>query len=357
MKAEGTTEFQALLFIPARADYNYYSKDFEKGLELYSSGVKIMDRCADLLPDCFSFVKGVVDSEDLTLNISRETLQHDRQLKVIANAIEKRVKKELLELLEQDRETYEKFWGVFGLNIKFGIYRSYGGQRELLEPLVLFRRASDGKLATLEEYAAAMPAEQKVIYYAAGENADKLAQLPQCELVRDKGYDILFLTDEVDEFMLEMLGQYQEKKFCSVSGGDLDLESDEEKTEKEAQEKEYKELFDFMKETLGDSVTEVALSTRLKSHPVCLTSKGAVSIEMEKVLGAMPNQEKVTAQKVLEINGAHDVFAALRRHWDEGDKDKVKLYTSLLYNQARLIEGLSVEDPVAYANAVCTLMQ
>ncbi len=355
-QAEGTTSFQALLFVPGRADFNFYSKDFQRGLELYSSGVKIMDKCADLLPEYFGFIKGVVDSEDLSLNISREMLQHDRQLKVIANALEKRIKKELAEMLEKDRENYEKFWKAFGLSLKFGIYRAYGMNKEELQDLLLFRRASDGKPVTLREYRDAMPAEQKYIYYAAGENADKLALLPQCELVRDKGYDILFLTDEVDEFLMQLLQKYDEKEFRSVSSGDLGLESEQEKSEIEEKAKENKPLFDFMKECLGDKVAEVTLSARLKTHPVCLSSKGALSIEMEKVLNSMPNPDKVKAERVLEINGDHPIFETLKNLY-ETDKEKIKTYSELLYDQALLIEGLSIEDPVKFSNAVCALMK
>ncbi|MEG1060213.1 MAG: molecular chaperone HtpG [Oscillospiraceae bacterium] len=355
-KAEGTSSFQALLFVPGKADYNYYSKDFEKGLELYSSGVKIMDRCSDLLPEYFGFVKGIVDSEDLSLNISREMLQHDRQLKLIANVLEKRIKKELTEMLEKERESYEKFWGIFGLTIKFGIYRSYGMNREQLEGLLLFRRASDSKLVTLREYRDAMPAEQKYIYYAAGENADKLSLLPQCELVRDKGFDILFLTDDVDEFLMQILAKYDEKEFRSISSGDLELETAEEKSGNEEKARESKDLFSLIKESLGDKVADVVLSTRLKSHPVCLSSKGAVSIEMEKVLNSMPNQDKIKAERVLEINGEHPIFDTLKKLY-ETDKDKIKQYSEILYNQALLIEGLSIDDPVSFSNAICELMK
>lgn len=357
-KAEGTTSYQALLFIPEKADYNYYSKTFEKGLSLYTSGVKIMDKCADLLPDCFSFVKGVVDSEDLSLNISREMLQQDRQLKVIARALEKKIKKELEEMLEKERESYEKFWKAFGLQLKYALYSSFGGERELLENLLMFTRASDGKLCTLAEYRKAMAESQKYIYYAAGESAEKLALLPQAEAVRDRGFDILYLTDDIDEFLMSILRAYEEKDFRSVSGDDLGLETEEEKKEKEEKAKSNKDLLDCMQEALAGRVSEVVLSAKLKSHPVCLSSKGAVSIEMEKVLDAMPNAENAPkAEKVLEINGGHPVFETLRTVFDANEKDKVKQYAELLYNQALLIEGLSVEDPVAFSNAICTLMQ
>ena len=358
-KAEGTTSYQALLYIPEKADYNYYSKNFEKGLALYSSGVKIMDKCADLLPDCFSFVKGVVDSEDLSLNISREMLQQDRQLKVIAHALEKKIKKELEEMLEKERETYEKFWKAFGLQLKFALYSSFGAERDKLQDLLLFTRASDSKLCTLKEYRDAMPESQKYIYYAAGESAQKLALLPQAETVRDKGYDILYLTDDVDEFLMQILHAYDEKEFRSISSDDLGLESDEEKKEITEKAEANKDLFAAMQKALDGKVSEVVLSSKLKSHPVCLSSKGAFTIEMEKVIDAMPNvqQNAPKAQRVLEINGSHPVFNSLTAAFAAGDTKKVENYAKLLYDQALLIEGLSVEDPVAFSNAICELMQ
>lgn len=358
-KAEGTTSYQALLYIPEKADYNYYSKNFEKGLALYSSGVKIMDKCADLLPDCFSFVKGVVDSEDLSLNISREMLQQDRQLKVIAHALEKKIKKELEEMLEKERETYERFWKAFGLQLKFALYSSFGAERDKLQDLLLFTRASDSKLCTLKEYRDAMPESQKYIYYAAGESAQKLALLPQAETVRDKGYDILYLTDDVDEFLMQILHAYDEKEFRSISSDDLGLESDEEKKEITEKAEANKDLFAAMQKALDGKVSEVVLSSKLKSHPVCLSSKGAFTIEMEKVIDAMPNvqQNAPKAQRVLEINGSHPVFNSLTAAFAAGDTKKVENYAKLLYDQALLIEGLSVEDPVAFSNAICELMQ
>ena len=358
-KAEGTTSYQALLFIPEKADYNYYSKNFEKGLALYSSGVKIMDKCADLLPDCFSFVKGVVDSEDLSLNISREMLQQDRQLKVIAHALEKKIKKELEEMLEKERETYERFWKAFGLQLKFALYSSFGAERDKLQDLLLFTRASESKLCTLKEYRDAMPESQKYIYYAAGESAQKLALLPQAETVRDKGYDILYLTDDVDEFLMQILHTYDEKEFRSISSDDLGLESDEEKKEITEKAEANKDLFAAIQKALDGKVSEVVLSSKLKSHAVCLSSKGAFTIEMEKVIDAMPNvqQNAPKAQRVLEINGSHPVFNSLTAAFAAGDTKKVENYAKLLYDQALLIEGLSVEDPVAFSNAICELMQ
>ena len=310
-----------------------------------------------MLPDHFAFVKGLVDSEDLSLNISREMLQHDRQLSVIRSALEKKIKAELLDMLKNDREQYEKFWEVFGLTLKFGIYQSFGANREQLEELLIFRRASDGKYVTLKEYTEAMPVEQKYIYYAAGESFEKLAKMPQIELLRDKGFDILCLTENVDEFLMQVLRTVDEKELRSVSSGDLGLETEDEKAEQKKVEDEHKELFDFMRESLGDKVAEIRLSNRLKSHPVCLSSKGAVSIEMERILRTMPgNDQPIRAQRVLEINGSHKIFEKLSALWPE-NKDTVAKYASLLYDQALLIEGLPIEDPVAFSNAVCELMQ
>ncbi|MEG0833528.1 MAG: molecular chaperone HtpG, partial [Oscillospiraceae bacterium] len=355
-KAEGTTQYEALLYIPENAEYNYYTKDFERGLQLYSSGVMIMEKCPMLLPEYFGFVKGLVDSEDLSLNISREMLQHDRQLALIRTALEKRIKKELVEMLEKDRESYKKFFSSFGLTLKFGIYKSYGAARDNLEELLLFKRAFGEEPVTLKEYADAMPEGQKYIYYAAGENAEKLAQLPQTELLRDRGYDILFLTDDVDEFLMSILHDYSKKEFRSVSSEDLDVLSEEEKGEKAKQNEDNKELFDCMKEALCDKVESVRLSSRLKSHPVCLTTEGALSLEMEKLLNDMPNGEKVKAKRILEVNGDHEVFTKLVALWPE-NKEQVKKYAELLYDQALLIEGMSIEDPVRFSNLVCELMK
>ena len=356
-KAEGTSEFRALLFIPSRPPMDLFYQDGKHGVQLYIRRVFIMNDCKDLIPEYMRFIKGVVDSEDLSLNVSREMLQQDRQLTLIRTALEKRIRHELTDMLEKSREDYEKFWNTFGLTIKFGIYQSYGANRGQLEDLLLFRRASDGKLVTLKEYADAMPEGQKYCYYAAGESFDKLSKLPQAELLRDKGYDLLCLTDTVDEFLFQILHSYNEKEFRSVSSGDLGLESDEQKAEQEKLETEYKELFDFMKESLGDRVSEVCLSTRLKSHPVCLTAKGAVSLEMEKVLNTMPgNEQKVKAQRVLELNPDSGAFAALRDAV-ETDPDKAKQYAELLYHQALLIAGLPLEDPAGYTELVCALMK
>lgn len=360
-KTEGTATFNALLFIPSRTPYNYYTKEYEKGLQLYSSGVLIMEKCADLLPDYFSFVKGLVDSEDLSLNISREMLQHDSQLKLIKTTLERKIKNELAAWLKNDREKYEEFFKNFGLQLKMGCYASYGMNKELLQDLLLFHSAKENKLVTLREYYEAMPEDQKYIYYAAGESTDRLAKLPAAERVLDKGFDILYLTDDVDEFMLQMLRSYgdkeKEKEFRNISADDLGIETDAEKEEVKAKNEENKELFETMKEALDGKVTEVRLSQRLKSHPVCLSSSGPLSIEMEKVLNSMPaQQEKVKSEKVLELNGEHEVFAALKRLFEAGDKEKLAAYSEILYDQALLIEGLALEDPVAYANNVCKLM-
>ena len=360
-KTEGTATFNALLFIPSRTPYNYYTKEYEKGLQLYSSGVLIMEKCADLLPDYFSFVKGLVDSEDLSLNISREMLQHDSQLKLIKTTLERKIKNELAAWLKNDREKYEEFFKNFGLQLKMGCYASYGMNKELLQDLLLFHSAKENKLVTLREYYEAMPEDQKYIYYAAGESTDRLAKLPAAERVLDKGFDILYLTDDVDEFMLQMLRSYgdkeKEKEFRNISADDLGIETDAEKEEVKAKNEENKELFEAMKEALDGKVTEVRLSQRLKSHPVCLSSSGPLSIEMEKVLNSMPaQQEKVKSEKVLELTGEHEVFAALKRLFEAGDKEKLAAYSEILYDQALLIEGLALEDPVAYANNVCKLM-
>ena len=360
-KTEGTATFNALLFIPSRTPYNYYTKEYEKGLQLYSSGVLIMEKCADLLPDYFSFVKGLVDSQDLSLNISREMLQHDSQLKLIKTTLERKIKNELAAWLKNDREKYEEFFKNFGLQLKMGCYASYGMNKELLQDLLLFHSAKENKLVTLREYYEAMPEDQKYIYYAAGESTDRLAKLPAAERVLDKGFDILYLTDDVDEFMLQMLRSYgdkeKEKEFRNISADDLGIETDAEKEEVKAKNEENKELFEAMKEALDGKVTEVRLSQRLKSHPVCLSSSGPLSIEMEKVLNSMPaQQEKVKSEKVLELNGEHEVFAALKRLFEAGDKEKLAAYSEILYDQALLIEGLALEDPVAYANNVCKLM-
>ena len=352
---EGAATYHALLFIPAKAPYNYYTRDYEKGLKLYASGVLIMDSCKDLLPDHFSFVKGLVDSEDLSLNISREMLQHDRQLKVIASRLEKKIKSELLSMLKNDREKYEEFFKNFGLQLNYGVHNGFGANKELLQDLLLFYSSSEQKLVTLEEYVSRMKEDQKYIYYAGGESREQIERLPQTELVKDKGYEILYLTDDVDEFALQMMHDYSEKEFKSVSASDLDLDTEEEKKEFEKQTEENKDLLTFMKDALDGKVKAVVLSKRLKSHPVCLSNEGMLSIEMEKVLNAMPNDQKVKAERVLEVNASHPIFEKLSKLYAE-DQEKLKTYAQLLYTQAELIEGMPVEDPVAFSNAVCELM-
>ena len=353
---EGAATYNALLFIPARAPYNYYTRDYEKGLQLYASGVLIMDKCADLLPDCFSFVKGLVDSQDLSLNISREMLQHDRQLKIIASRLEKKIKSELQSMLDNDREKYESFYKNFGLQLKYGAYSDYGERKDLLKDLLLFYSSTEKKLVSLKEYRERMKEDQEFIFYACGDTVEHLDRLPQAEAVKDKGYEILYLTDDVDEFVLRVLDKYEEKSFKSVSAGDLDLATEEEKKEEKKQAEEHKELFDFLKDSLDGKVKEVRLSKRLRTHPVCLTSDGALSLEMEKVLNAMPGSDgNAKAERVLEINESHPVFGTLVKLYGS-DQDKLKDYAHLLYDQALLIEGLPVEDPVEFSNRVCRLM-
>lgn len=348
--AEGAATYNALLFIPARAPHNYYTREFEKGLQLYASGVLIMDKCADLLPDYFGFVRGLVDSADLSLNISREMLQHDRQLKLIASRIEKKIQTELQSMLLNDREKYEQFFEQFGLQLKYGIYADFGQHKDTLQDLLLFHWSGEQKTVSLDEYVAAMPEGQKYIYYACGDSVDQLKVLPQAEAVLDKGYAVLYLTDDVDEFALKMLRTYKEKEFRSVSGGDLGFEAEaEERTSSD----EEKALLEKLGKALAGKCKEVRVSARLKSHPVCLVSEGELSIEMEKVLGSMPNAQKVQAERVLEINPDHPVFGTLLAVSDE---DKLASYAELLYDQALLIEGLPVSDPVAFSDRLCALM-
>ncbi len=354
ISVDGTVRYNAILFIPEKTPFDYYTKEFEKGLELYSSGVLIMEKCADLLPDYFSFVKGMVDSEDLSLNISREILQQDKQLKFIAKNIKSKIKRELEGLLKNDREKYEKFYESFGRQLKFGMYSDFGQDKEVLQDLVMFYSSKEKKLVTLDEYVSRMPEDQKYIYYATGETNERIEKLPQTELVADKGYEILYFTDDIDEFAIKMLMTYKEKEFKSVSSGDLGIEEDNQDTT-ESEEKENKDLFDFMKEVLTGKVKDVKVSKRLKTHPVCLTAEGDLSIEMEKVLNAMPNNQNIKAEKVLEININHEVFQSLKNAF-ENDKDKLKLYTNLLYNQALLIEGLPIGDPVEFTNDICKVM-
>ena len=356
-KNEGVATYDALLYIPARTPFDYYSKDYEKGLQLYSSGVMIMEKCADLLPDWFSFVKGVVDSEDLSLNISRELLQQDRQLKIIAKNLEKSIKNELAKLLKNDREKYEKFYSVFGLQFKFGIYQSYGAANETLKDLLMFPSSFDGKNVTLKEYVSRMKEDQKEIYYACGETKERIEMLPQLEKIKDKGYEVLYFTQDVDEFAIKVMINYDGKPFKSISDADLDLDTEEEKEEAKKLDEENKDMFTFMQEAIADKVKTVRLSKKLKTHPVCLSSDGSITIEMEKVLNAMPQNDgnKVKAEKALEINPNHPIFEKLKDLY-ANDKDKLKDYAKLLYDQALLIEGMSIDNPVEFANLVCDLM-
>ncbi|UGB29985.1 molecular chaperone HtpG [Metabacillus sp. B2-18] len=355
INVDGTVRYNAILYIPENMPYDYYSKEYEKGLELYSNGVLIMNKCPELLPDYFSFVKGMVDSEDLSLNISREILQQDRQLKFISKNISKKIKNELKSLMKNDRENYEKFYKSFGRQLKYGVYSDFGSNKEVLQDLLMFYSSKEKKLVSLDEYVSRMAEDQKYIYYASGESIERIEKLPQTELVSEKGYEILFFTEDIDEFAIKMLMSYNEKEFKSVSSGDLGIESEEDQKQTESEQTENKELFEFMKNILSDKVKDVRLSKRLRSHPVCLTTEGEVTIEMEKILSAMPDNQNVKAEKVLEINSNHEVFQSLKNAF-ESDKEKVTLYTNLLYNQALLIEGLPIQDPVEFTNDMCKVM-
>ena len=353
---DGASSFTSILYIPGRAPFDFYSKDFERGLELYSNNVMIMQKCQDLLPEYFGFVQGVVDSQDLSLNISRELLQHDRQLQFISKKIKEKIKKELLSMQKDEREDYVKFFEAFGRTLKFGLYSEYGMNKDILEDLIMFYSSTEKELVTLKEYVERMEEEQKYIYYATGETADKIAKLPQLEVFADKGYEVLFFTDEVDEFAIKMLGAYSEKEFKSISSGDLDLENQDDESQEDSPESdENKELFDFITESLGGKIKSAKASKKLKTHPVCLSSEGELSIEMEKVLSMMPDGGGAKAEKILEINTSHRIFETLRDAFSN-DREKAEKIARVLYNQALLIEGLSIEDPVEYANDVCSLM-
>lgn len=352
---EGAATYSALLFIPKTAPMDYYTREYEKGLQLYASGVLIMEKCGDLLPDCFSFVKGLVDSQDLSLNISREMLQHDRQLKLIAGRLEKKIASELKSMLTNEREKYEEFWKSFGLQLKFGMYNDYGAKKDELKDLVLFTSSKEKKLVTLQEYAEGMPADQPVIYYGCGETPERVLSLPQAEAILEKGYEILCLTDNVDEFALRVLEKYNEKEFKNIASDDLDLENPEEKEKTQKLSEDHKDMLAAMKEALGDKVKDVKVSAKLKSHPVCISTDGMISTEMEKVLNAMPAQEKIKAQRVLELNPEHPLFTKLQSLY-EGDKDKLKLYAEILYDQALLIEGIALDSPADYVQKVCGIL-
>ena len=353
--AEGQCSYYALLYIPSHASYDYYSKEFEKGLSLYANGVMIMDKCSDLLPDYFSFVKGLVDSNDLSLNISREMLQQDRKLQLIAKNIEKKIKSELMDLLENDRENYEKFFKAFGMQLKFGIYNNYGMDKDKLKDLMIFYSSTEKKMVTFGEYISRMKENQDKIYYACGETVDKIDDLPQVEKVKDKGYEILYLTDYVDEFVMQTLTEYDNKKFVNVSTDNLDLDTEEEKESLKKQNEEAKDMFASMKEALKTEIQDVRFTNRLKNHPVCLTSEGAISLEMEKVINAMPTDEKVKATTVMEINATHPIAEKLKDLYQH-DKKELENYTKILYAQARLIEGLPITNPTEITNLVCEVM-
>ena len=352
---EGMTSYKAILFLPAHAPFDYYSKEYEKGLALYSNGVLIMDKCSDLLPDYFGFVKGVVDSDDLSLNISREILQQDRQLKLIASNIEKKIKSELESMLKDERDKYEKFFKEFGMQLKLGVYNDYGMHKDELKDLLLFYSSKDEKYITLKEYVSSMKDDEENIYYACGETIDKINMLPQVEKVKDKGYNILYLTEYVDEFAIKSLMEYEGKKFVNVSEENLDLDTEEEKEEIKKINDENKEMLNSMKEIIGSDVSDVRFTHRLKNHPVCLVSEGPVSIEMQKVLNAMPTDQSINAKIILEINSSHKIADKLKELY-KSDKEKFNEYTKILYSQSRLIEGLSIENPTEISNLICDLL-
>ena len=355
-EVEGRTSYQTLLFIPSHAPYNYYSKDYEKGLQLYSKGVLIMDKCSDLLPDYFSFVKGLVDSEDIALNISRETLQENYQIQAIAKSLESKIKKELETMLSKDRETYEKFYQDFGMQLKYGIYSTYGMKKELLQDLLLFNSSNDKKYTTLKEYVSRMKSDQKNIYYACSESLEKCEMLPQVDAVKEKGYEVLYLTEYLDEFTIKTLSMYADKTFMNVADEKIDLSTEEEKKELEEANKSYKDMLDKMKSTLTDSVVDVTFTNHLKNHPVCLKTKGEVSTEMEKVLQTMPNNQNVKAETVMEINMNHPITKKMEELYNNKDFDTLDKYSKVLYQEARLIEGLSVENPTELSNLICDLL-
>ena len=355
--AEGSLNYDALMFVPSRAPWDMYSKDYKRGLALYSSNVLIMDKCEELLPDYFGFVRGVVDSSDLTLNISRETLQHNGQLRAIARRLEKKIKADLANMRDDDRTAYEKFFEQFGRTLKFGIYQSYGMAKDTLGDLLLFYSAKEQKMVTLDEYIEKMSEGQKCIYFAAGDDTDRLGKLPNAQLVLSKGYDLLLCTEDVDEFCLQMMHDYKEKEFKNINAGDLGLETEEEKKAAEETANENKDLFEEIKKALNGKVKEVKVNPTLQEHPVTLSSEGGISMEMEKVLRKMPGPGDVESTKVLELNPNHTVFAALKAAHEAGDTAKVDQYAELLYDQSLLIAGLPIEDPVAYAQLVCGLMK
>ncbi len=355
-EVEGRCSYTTLLFIPSHAPYNYYSKDYEKGLELYSKGVLIMEKCSDLLPDYFSFVKGVVDSEDISLNISRETLQDNYQIKSIAKSLESKIKKELEKMLKNDRDNYEKFFKDFGMQLKVGIYESFGMAKETLQDLLLFYSSKEKKMVTLSEYVSNMSDDDKTIYYACGETVDKIDLLPQVETFKEKGMDILYLTDYLDEFVFKVMMNYKEKNFVNVASSDANLESDEEKEELKKVNEEYKEMFTKMNDALSNNVNEIEFTHRLKNHPVCLTSKGDVSVEMQKVMDAMPTDTGVKASTIMEINENHPIADKLKSLYEKKDYETLEKYSKILYAEARLIEGMSLDNPTEISNLISELL-
>ena len=353
---EGQFTYTALLYIPSHLPYDYYSQAYEKGLQLYSNGVLIMNKCSELLPDYFGFVKGLVDSPDLSLNISREMLQHDRQLRVIAKNLENKIRTELQNMLKNDREEYEKFFNTFGMQLKYGTYDNYGMNKDKLKDLLMFHSSAEKKLVTLDEYVSRMKEGQDTIYYASGESVDKIDMLPQVEGVKDKGYEILYLAENVDEFIMQTLQEYNGKKFANVCADNIDLETKEEKEELQKVNDENKDMFEVMKEAVGEEVDKVRYTHKLKNHPVCITSEGAISVKMEKVINAMPNnEEKVKAQTILEINENHPIAKKIKELY-ASNKEELKEYTKVLYAQARLIEGLPIENPTEISNLICNLI-
>ncbi|MCI5732718.1 MAG: molecular chaperone HtpG, partial [Tenericutes bacterium] len=354
-KAEGLVSYDALMFIPAMPPYDFYNKDYKKGLELYSNGVLIMQHCEDLLPDYLNFVKGVVDSTDLSLNISREMLQQNRQLKVIAKTIEKKILKELKDMLKNDREMYEAFFKTFGVNIKYGIYDNYGAKKDELKDLVIFYSSKEKKNITLKEYVDKMKKDDDTIYYACGETTDKIDMMPQVESLKDNDKEVLYLTDYVDEFVLKMLDKYEDKKFINVASNDFDLSSDSEKEELKKKNEEDSKMFTYMKDCIEDKVSEIRYTNKLKKHPLCLTSEGEVTTQMQKVINAMPTDEHVDAKLILEINENHEIAKKIKDLY-ENDKEMLKKYTKILYDEARLIEGLPIENPTELSSLVCEIL-
>lgn len=352
---EGQCSYNSILFIPNHAPYDFYTKEYEKGLQLYTNGVLIMEKCSDLLPDYFSFIRGIIDTQDLPLNISRETLQQDKNLKIIAKSIENKIKNELTNMLKNEFEEYKKFFKTFGSQIKFGIYNNYGMDKDKLKDLVLFYSSNKKDFITLKQYVDEMKEEQKNIFYASGETIEKIDNLPQVEQVKQKKYDILYLTEYVDEFAIQALMEYEEKKFMNVSSSELDLETKEEKEKTKNKNKEYGDIFNLMKESLDNQVAEIEFTNRLKNHPVCLTTKGNISVEMEKVINAMPTDEKIKATLILEINENHEIAQKIKELYDN-DKEKLKKYTKILYSQARLIEGLPIDNPTEISNLICEIL-